>query len=136
MHLLLFLNLLLAQAATTVTETVDLEGTPIWLIALDYAWKIAIPLILAYFAKKFKDSETKKAALQAIEAAVDQTYLSYVRQAKKDGKFDGKVARDKAVELAKNLASGAGKKIITAWGKDALESLVHKIANRKKRENK
>ncbi len=132
-YLLASLMLMLAAVAP---ETVDLEGAPIWLVVFDYAWKIVIPLVFVYFGKKFKDNEAKKAALLAIETAVDQTYLTYVKRAKEDGEFKAETARDIAVELSKRVASGAGKKVLNAWGKDVLTSLVHKIANRKKKENK
>jgi len=132
-YLLASLMLLIGAAAP---ETMDLEGAPIWLVVFDYAWKIVIPLVFAYFAKKYKDNEAKKAAFLAIETAVDQTYLTYVKKAKEDGDFQSGAARNMAVELAKNVASKAGKKVLNAWGKDALTSLVHRVANRKKKENK
>ncbi len=68
--------------------------------------------------------------MATLEKAVASTYLSYVRPGRANGGFDGKTARQRAVQTAKDNAIPAAKAIYELWGDDLVEAAVHRIANR------
>ncbi len=130
---------LAAEEASTTPQVA--EGAPGWMSA---ATPIVLALIGALFGwlrmrqqkgeeksqKSEEEKEAERKALQDLQAAVANTYLSYVSGAKEDGKFDGAIARSKALATAKKSAIPAVKAIYELWGDDKVEALIHRIANK------
>ena len=76
-----------------------------------------------------KDAKVKKIILD-IETAVESTAQTYVDSLKKDGKFDtdaAMVAKDKAIELAKELIGTDGADLIKELYGDVSKYLDAKI---------
>ena len=139
--------------AEVPVEPVD-GGTalPSWLtfiLSFEFIWKALLTVggtLFAWLAKmmvaKAGEDQAKKDAILALEAAVSATYEEFVRQTKQataDGKLsdaERKAARNMAITKAKEIATGAGLKLLKSWGAPILESLVEKIVSKMKESKK
>jgi len=101
--------------------TVIIEGIVGSLIAGVFAW----------VRNRLVKNDLQKEVSEAIEVAVDKTWIDYVRQAKKDETFSGKKARAYAKVALIEVASKNVLKVVKAWGPDVLTSIIHRVANRK-----
>lgn len=87
--------------------------------------------------RRIGDEDAQKEAIAAIDAAVAKTqdeFVDWAKRASKDGKLtteDRKTALKMAGNFAKDLATGPGKKLLLAWGKDKLEAVIASRVQRK-----
>lgn len=119
---------------------------PWWLdiaeTALNYLWKLIVPLGFAWLVKKVHDKEALKAAIRALEAGVNDAWVNFVSDLKKkasDGKLtadEKREARTWAKNMALSIAKGSGKKVLVSLGQLGLDALIEKIVRRNKSEAK
>lgn len=131
-----------ALAETAVESST--EASPWWLDPAEYAvnwlWKILASLFFAYLMKKAHDNAAMQDAISALEAGVQDAWVNFVRQLKRDladekWSDDEKAnARSWAYNKAKELAKGSGKKLLIAWSRPYIDSLITKIVQRRKSE--
>jgi len=143
----------LAVLAGEAPAPVPAEGTwemPSWLqfvLTFEFVWKglaslggAALTWIFGldlWHKLGFGDGAGKE-ALAALEAGVHKAYEEFVWEAKKaaaDGKLskdERKMAREKAILFAKEIATGDAKKLLLKWGTQRLEAIVSKIVKKMK----
>ena len=122
-----------AEVVSAAPWYLDLAET-----GLNYLWKLIIPLGFAWLIKKAHDSEALKNAIRALEAGVNDAWVHFVRDLKKkaaDGKLSDEEkenARTWAKNKAMEIASGAGKKVLSGFGQLGIDALIEKIVRKNK----
>lgn len=147
---ILFLFVAVVSAAEPPPEVPAAEvvegSAPWWLdiaeTALNYLWKLIVPLGFAWIVKKVHDKEALKAAIRALEAGVNDAWVHFVSDLKKKAE-DGKLtaaekvdARTWAKNKAMEIATGSGKRVLVSLGQLGLNALIEKIVRRNKSEAK
>lgn len=143
---ILFVFVAVAMAAEPPPGTVETEvvagAAPWWLDlaeqALNYLWKLIIPVAFAWLLKKAHDKEALQSAIRALEAGVTDAWVNFVRELKakaQDGKLSAEEkkeaatwARNKAMEIAK----GPGKRVLVSLGELGMNALIEKIVKKNK----
>ena len=108
------------------------------LVALGGLFTAGTGLFFNWVVGKVKASDAQKAAIDALHAGVDQTYLTMYNQFK-DAAADGKISAAEAAQLRQNaitqamtLAKGPGLEFLKAMAIPMVESLVQRIVSAKK----
>ena len=142
--LLLGTGLFGAEAAGAGSAVAEPGTTiiPDWLQWLVAGLSSVITALLAWafkiFRGKVEDNQAKREAVDALEVGVTQAYHDLVKRFKEhsaDGKLtkdEKKQCREYAMQKAKEVATVAGRKVLEAWGREMLETLVEKIVLRRK----
>lgn len=133
----------MSTATATATATSVEAGTtvlPSWLgtiLSFDFLFKglitiggILIAWVFKLIIQKVGEDKALADAILSIQAGVTSTYNDFVRTAKEvsaDGKLtadEKKMARDMAVQKAKEFATGPAKDLLFTWGSKKIEALI------------
>ena len=105
---------------------------------LNYFWEILATFIFGYALKKAGDNKALAAAVRALEAGVNDAWYTVVKDLKSKAQ-DGKLTKEEKANArmvarvkAKEVATGAGKKVLIALGEAGMNAIIEKIIRRVK----
>lgn len=130
-----------AVAGEVATPSPAVEK-PIW---LDFAATVltaigqgVLAIFLAWVLKKARDNLVMQDAVRALGAGVDDAWVNFVKELK-DKASDGKLtpeekgeARAWALNKAKEVVSGSGRRLLESMGGMAINALISKIVRKRK----
>jgi len=120
-------------------EQVLETALPLILKGIGVLLGLGLTWLVAKVIKKFNLNEAEQNAIEALAAGVNDVYLNYVKDLKakaEDGKLtdeEKKAAKTMAINKAKQLASGSGKKLIATMAEERLGTWVDKLVNKAKK---
>ena len=105
---------------------------------LNYFWEILSSVVFVYLLKKAGDRSSLAAAFRALEAGVNDVWYTVVKDLKKKAS-DGKLTKEEKANArmvarvkAKEVATGAGRKVLIALGEAGMNAIIEKIIRRVK----
>lgn len=105
---------------------------------LNWFWEILAAAIFGYALKKAGDHKALAAAIRALEAGVNDAWYTVVKDLKSKAS-DGKLTKEEKANArmvarvkAKEVATGAGKKVLVALGEAGMNAIIEKIIRRVK----
>lgn len=105
---------------------------------LNWFWEILATAIFGYALKKAGDRSSLAAAIRALEAGVNDAWYTVVKDLKSKA-TDGKLTKEEKANArmvarvkAKEVATGAGKKVLVALGEAGMNAIIEKIIRRVK----
>jgi hypothetical protein len=136
-------------APTSAIEVEDGKVTidlPMWWAAAmngiealaKWGWQIAFTFLGGYLIKRIKDTKAAADATASLEAGINGAWVTLGKTwkaAHEDGKFTSEEKaklRAAAYKGAKDIATGAGLKILKAWGQEFLEAKISGIVEKRK----
>ena len=135
-----------APAGTTAVTVTPTDPEPsLWskilmtaLVAIGTLFTTATAAFFKWLTNKVAQNDAQKAAIDALHAGVDQTYLTLYQQFKDDAE-DGKISAGEAAQLRQNamnqamtLAKGPGLDALKAMAVPMIESIIQRIVSAKK----